>query len=67
MHISVLPNEAIGFLNPLEGKVIMDATLGCGGHSYQIAKMVGASGKLIGIDCDDTALRISSEKLKDFK
>ena len=45
------------------GGTYIDATVGLGGHSYEIAKRLGAPGHLIGLDKDPAALRIAREKL----
>jgi len=45
------------------GGTYIDATVGMGGHSYEIAKRLGALGHLIGLDKDPAALAIAREKL----
>ncbi len=45
------------------GGSYIDATVGLGGHSYEIAKRLGAPGHLIGLDKDPAALRIARERL----
>ena len=45
------------------GGTYIDATVGLGGHSYEIAKRLGAPGHLIGLDKDPAALAIAREKL----
>ena len=62
-HVPVLLKEAIDFLNVRRGGTYIDATVGLGGHSYEIAKRLGAPGHLIGLDKDPAALRIAREKL----
>ena len=41
------------------GGIYIDATVGLGGHSYEIAKRLGAPGHLIGLDKDPAALEIA--------
>jgi len=55
-HVPVLLKEAIDFLNVRHGGTYIDATVGLGGHSYEIAKRLGAPGHLIGLDKDPAAL-----------
>ena len=55
-HVSVLLKEAIDFLAVKRGGTYLDATVGLGGHSYEIAKRRGAPGHLIGFDKDAAAL-----------
>ncbi|MGB8985337.1 MAG: 16S rRNA (cytosine(1402)-N(4))-methyltransferase RsmH [Candidatus Sulfotelmatobacter sp.] len=62
-HVPVLLKEAIDFLNVRRGGTYIDATVGLGGHSYEIAKRLGAPGHLIGLDKDPAALSFSQEKL----
>jgi 16S rRNA (cytosine1402-N4)-methyltransferase len=63
IHVPVLLKEAIDFLNVRRGGTYIDATVGLGGHSYEIAKRLGAPGHLIGVDKDSRALEIAREKL----
>jgi 16S rRNA (cytosine1402-N4)-methyltransferase len=62
-HVPVLLKEAIDFLNVRRGGTYIDATVGLGGHSYEIAKHLGAPGHLIGLDKDPAALAIAQAKL----
>ena len=62
-HVPVMADEVLEYLNPGEGKIFVDGTLGCGGHSLAIAERLGASGCLIGIDRDINALEIARQKL----
>ncbi len=66
-HVPVLLKEAIDFLNVRRGGTYIDATVGLGGHSYEIAKRLGAPGHLIGLDKDPAALSFSQEKLAQAK
>jgi 16S rRNA (cytosine1402-N4)-methyltransferase len=62
-HVPVLLKEAIDFLAVQRGGTYIDATVGLGGHSYEIAKRLGAPGHLIGLDKDPAALEIARKKL----
>ncbi len=55
-HVPVLLKEAIDFLAVKRGGTYLDATVGLGGHSYEIARRLGAPGHLIGFDKDAAAL-----------
>lgn len=59
-------NEAITFLNLAQGKTIVDATVGTGGHSEEILKRITPRGTLIAIDRDEDSLLIARARLKDF-
>ncbi len=62
-HVPVLLKEAIDFLAVRRGGTYIDATVGLGGHSYEIAKRLGAPGHLIGLDKDPAALDVAKRKL----
>lgn len=63
-HYSVLLKESVDYLNINENGVYVDATLGGGGHSYEILSR-GAK-KLIGIDQDRDAISAASKRLEGF-
>jgi 16S rRNA (cytosine1402-N4)-methyltransferase len=63
-HVPVLLKEAIDFLAVQRGGTYIDATVGLGGHSLEIAKRLGAPGHLIGFDKDPAALEVARERLK---
>jgi 16S rRNA (cytosine1402-N4)-methyltransferase len=62
-HVPVLLKEAIDFLAVRRGGTYIDATVGLGGHSLEIAKRLGAPGHLIGVDKDPAALGIARKRL----
>ena len=64
-HVSVLLPECIDSLNIRPEGVYVDGTLGMGGHSEEIAKRL-TTGKLIGIDRDETAIRRAGERLRPY-
>lgn len=61
-HISVLLNETISSLNLNENSVIVDATLGYGGHSSNILERI-SKGYLFAFDQDSEAIRHSTNRL----
>lgn len=63
-HIPVLLSECIEALHLHEGQTYVDATLGGAGHSLEVAKRIGRSGHLIGIDQDEVARRAARERLE---
>jgi 16S rRNA (cytosine1402-N4)-methyltransferase len=62
-HVPVLLKEAIDFLAIRRGGTYIDATLGLGGHSAEIAKRLGPQGHLIGFDKDAQALELARKRL----
>lgn len=63
MHISVLLNECIEYLNLKEDSIVIDCTLGYAGHSSNILKRI-KKGFLFAFDQDKEAISASIEKLK---
>ncbi|MEI7998059.1 MAG: 16S rRNA (cytosine(1402)-N(4))-methyltransferase RsmH [Candidatus Omnitrophota bacterium] len=66
MHISVMPQEVMQWLNVKPTAVIVDGTLGLGGHSALIAAALGPQGHLIGVDRDDFSLTKAKMRLVSF-
>jgi 16S rRNA (cytosine1402-N4)-methyltransferase len=62
-HVPVLLKEAIDFLAIRRGGTYIDATVGLGGHSLEIAKRLGAQGRLIGVDKDAAAIEVARDRL----
>ena len=64
-HTSILLNEVIEGLAIKPNGIYADGTLGGAGHSFEIASRL-ESGKLIGIDQDEAAIKASTERLSEF-
>ena len=64
-HVPVLLEEVLEYLNVRPGGVIVDATLGLGGHSAEIAKRLGAKGRLICFDRDPEAMELGKARLQE--
>jgi 16S rRNA (cytosine1402-N4)-methyltransferase len=62
-HVPVLPAEVLDVLAPAPGQVLVDATVGAGGHARQLAERVGPSGRLIGLDQDAHMLDLARPRL----
>lgn len=62
-HLPVLLNEVIEYLQPKEGKLIFDGTLGGGGHTQALLQH-GA--RVVAMDQDDEALNYAAIRLKPF-
>ena len=62
-HRPVLLQKTIEFLDPARGKLFIDATVGGGGHAFELLKR---GGKVLGIDRDPEAIKHikKSQKLK---
>jgi 16S rRNA (cytosine1402-N4)-methyltransferase len=66
LHIPVMLSEVIDYLDPKPGQIIVDATLGTGGHSLEILKRITPGGRLIGIDRDEDSLAVCRQRLSEF-
>jgi len=62
-HISVLLNEILGFMQPVNLKVYVDCTLGAGGHAAAMAQAHPEMHTLVGIDLDPTAHQIAGQRI----
>lgn len=65
-HLSVMPDEVLHYLQPRDGELYLDGTLGAGGHSRLILEACAPSGRLIGLDRDPQALAKAAEVLAKF-
>ena len=63
-HYSVLLRESVDYLNISSDGVYADATLGGGGHSFEMLKR--GAGKVIGIDRDVEAIAAAKKRLEPF-
>lgn len=63
MHESVLLTESINYLNLKDDSIIIDCTLGYGGHSSEILKRI-KNGFLYAFDQDIEAIKYADDRLK---
>ena len=66
-HVPVLLDEVLQYLNVRSGGVIADTTVGLGGHSAEIAKRLGAKGRLICFDRDPEAMELAKARLEEVR
>ena len=66
-HEPVLLEECIEGLEIKPSGIYVDGTLGGAGHSLEIVKRLGKTGRLIGIDKDQEALKAASQKLANYQ
>ena len=66
-HIPVLFNETIEMLDCKPGDIVVDGTLGGGGHAQAILERIQPGGTLIGIDRDLDALEAASRRLHKYQ
>lgn len=66
-HRPVMLKEVLEWLRPGPGHVVLDCTVGVGGHAAAILKELGTEGLLIGVDKDEEALEMAKRFLTLFK
>jgi len=62
-HIPVLTEEVLACLRPAPGEVVVDCTVGYGGHAAEFIKCIGPTGKLIAFDVDNAELEHTRRRL----
>lgn len=65
VHLPVMKREVNEVLNLKKGGIYVDATVGLGGHAAELLKMIGPEGRLLGIDRDEEALKVTEQRLSD--
>ena len=63
MHTPVLLRESLDLLDLKLGEIVVDVTLGLGGHAAMFLGKIGKKGKLIGIDADEKNLEGARKNL----
>jgi len=66
IHVPVQLDEVIAGLQVQRGGYFVDCTVGLGGHAAAILEKISPSGRLLGIDADPEAIKISQDKLSDY-
>ena len=65
IHVPVMPDKVVQFLEAAKGGLFVDATTGLGGHSEAVLEASEAA-RVIGFDRDLEALEIARERLARF-
>jgi len=63
-HLPVLGAETLGLLDPQPGEVMVDCTVGQGGHAAGLSAALGPAGTIIGFDVDPGALAVAADRLR---
>lgn len=65
-HVSVLLEETVNGLAVKPDGTYVDATLGGGGHAFEVCKQLNEQGRFIGIDQDAAAIEAAGARLSGF-
>ncbi|MCA9223318.1 MAG: 16S rRNA (cytosine(1402)-N(4))-methyltransferase, partial [Planctomycetales bacterium] len=63
IHVSVMPEETLEWLDARAGHTMLDGTLGGGGHTRLLAERVGAAGRIVSVDQDPVAIERARQEL----
>ena len=66
LHVSVMSAEVLTGLEPSAGQVLVDCTVGAGGHTRLLAERVVPGGRVIGLDQDPGMLELARARLEDL-
>ena len=66
-HIPVLVEEVMGCLKPRSGDIVVDCTVGYGGHAAEFIKRIEPGGRLIALDIDKAELERTRQRLSGAK
>jgi len=56
IHVPVLLDEVLSYTSVVPGEIVVDATLGGGGYTKALSKLVGKGGRVISLDADERAI-----------
>ncbi|MFW6062340.1 MAG: 16S rRNA (cytosine(1402)-N(4))-methyltransferase RsmH [Planctomycetota bacterium] len=65
-HLPVLQEQVIDLLAPAGRHLVVDCTVGLGGHAEALLQAAGTETRLIGIDVDEQNLRQAQQRLEPF-
>ena len=66
VHIPVLVDEILAWLEPISGGFYVDGTLGDGGHTAEILRASSPGGQVLGVDRDGCAIARARERLRSY-
>lgn len=66
-HRPALLEECLNALELRPGSIVVDGTVGGGGHAAAILERTAPDGRLIGLDVDADAIRASERRLEEFR
>jgi len=63
IHVPVMLEEVVRWLGPRPGTIVVDGTLGGGGHAQALARRVGPEGMVVALDRDPAAVAAAGTNL----
>lgn len=66
MHVPIMVREILEVLAPKPGEIVVDCTLGYGGHAREILPLLQPGGRLIGLDVDPLEQPRTEERLREL-
>lgn len=66
-HVPIMVSEVTSCLDVKAGDIVVDCTLGYGGHAREFIKRIGPEGTLIALDVDGAELAKTSRRLSKLK
>jgi 16S rRNA (cytosine1402-N4)-methyltransferase len=63
-HVPVLPVEVLELLALTPGQIVVEATLGAGGHARLLGERIGSEGRLIALDRDPAMIELARPRLE---
>lgn len=67
VHVPVLPDEVLYYLQPVSGKTYVDGTLGLGGHTLLILQASEPDGKIIAFEWDSQAATQALQRFRNYE
>ncbi|MBS7636517.1 16S rRNA (cytosine(1402)-N(4))-methyltransferase RsmH [Candidatus Bathyarchaeota archaeon] len=64
LHLPVMKDEVVRFLDPKSGEDFVDCTVGLGGHALAVLEWTRPSGRVLGLDVDPVILERLKEKVE---
>jgi 16S rRNA (cytosine1402-N4)-methyltransferase len=65
-HTPIMLAEVLRCLQPRPGDIVVDATLGGGGHAQALLSRIASSGTLLGLDVDGVELVRTADRLREL-
>ena len=64
-HEPVMVREVLEVLDLRAGFTVVDGTLGTGGHALEMARVIGPTGRLVGLDRDPEMMELGRDRIRE--